>query len=168
MQGESLRKIKHWLNLPRCFTTSALHHPNITDIPALSDLHLKPKLTLISSISTSKDPFIQEIVPILTDERYCKSQKIDPAIVELVQKARSSISTILSKSLSTYCQRDLREQSVDRHDTKLKLLAVQQKALEVAELESSNMCVKEDHVLSSSQTALLPSQSRDGHPAHPT
>ena len=100
------------------------------------------KLILLSSILTSKDPFIHEIVPILTDEKYCKRQKNDPTIVELVQKARSLISTISSKSLSTYCRRDLREQSIDRHDTKLKTLTVQQKALEVAELESSNQVWK--------------------------
>ena len=142
MQGVSLRKIKHWLNLPRCFTTSALHHPNIIDIPALSDLHTKAKITLLSSISTSKDSFIQEIVPILTDEQYCKSQKIDLTIVELVHKARSSVSTISSKSLSTYCRRDLRKLSIDRHDSKFKTLTVQRKVLEVAELESSNQVWK--------------------------
>jgi hypothetical protein len=29
MQATALRMIKRWLNLPRCFTTSALHHPNV-------------------------------------------------------------------------------------------------------------------------------------------
>ena len=38
MQAAALRMIKRWLNFPRCFTTSALRHPNVIDIPSLSDL----------------------------------------------------------------------------------------------------------------------------------
>ena len=38
MQAAALKMIKKWLNLPRCFTTSALHHPNVIDIPSLSDI----------------------------------------------------------------------------------------------------------------------------------
>ena len=41
MQAAALKKIKQWLNLPRCFTTFALHHPNVIDIPLLSDLRTK-------------------------------------------------------------------------------------------------------------------------------
>ena len=43
MQAAALKKIKQWLNLPRCFTTSALHHPNVIDIPSVSDLITKAK-----------------------------------------------------------------------------------------------------------------------------
>ena len=32
MQAADLMMIKRWLNLPKCFTTSALHHPNVIDI----------------------------------------------------------------------------------------------------------------------------------------
>ena len=42
------------VNLPRCFTTSALHHPNVIDIPSLSDLRSKVKFTFLASISTSQ------------------------------------------------------------------------------------------------------------------
>ena len=34
MESLALRYIKSWLNLPRSFTTSALHHPDLIDIPS--------------------------------------------------------------------------------------------------------------------------------------
>ena len=67
---------------PKCYTD--LH------VPALSNLHSNTKLTFFSTISTSKDPFIQDMLPILTDVRYCKSQKTDPADVDLVQNYNRS------------------------------------------------------------------------------
>ena len=73
MKSAALKKIKRWLNLPRCFTTSALHHPNVIDIPSLSEFRTKAKLCFLSSISTSQDPLIQEILSILNDDNYTKS-----------------------------------------------------------------------------------------------
>ena len=111
IQGMSLRKIKHWLSLPRRFITSAL-------------------------------------------------------FLELVKKARSSTSSISSKSLSTYGRRDLREQSINRHDTKLKTLKVQRKALEIAELESSNRVWK--RILSGLSAGQLSFLLRAGTDTLPT
>ena len=138
MQAATLRMIKQWLNLPRCFTTSALHHPNVIDIPSLSDLRSKAKLTFLASISTSQDPVIEEILSILTDEEYCKNQRIQPSSVELL-KARSSITTISSKTLSNHCKGEFRQQVIEKHDKRLKELTVQSnyKILELAELENS-------------------------------
>ena len=87
MQAAALKKIKQWLNLLRCFTTTALHYPNVIDTPSLSDLRTKAKLTLLSSISTSQDPLIEEISWIFTDEEYCKNQRIHPSSVGLLFKA---------------------------------------------------------------------------------
>ena len=72
MQAAALKKIKKWLNLPRCFTTSAFRHPNVIDVSSLSDLRTKAKLTFLS-ISTSQDPLIEEMLWIFTDEEYCKN-----------------------------------------------------------------------------------------------
>ena len=83
MQAAALRKIKQWLNLPRCFTSSALHHQNVINIPALSDLRTKAKLTFLASISTSQDPLIEEILLILSNEEYCKNHRIQPSSVDL-------------------------------------------------------------------------------------
>ena len=135
IQATALR-IKRWLNFPRCFTASALHHPNVIDIPSLSDLRSKAKLTFLASISTSQDPVIEDILSILTEEEYCKNQRIQPSTVDL-HKARSSITTISSKTLNNNCKREFRLHVIEKHDNRLKELTVQRKILEVAELESS-------------------------------
>ena len=138
MQAASLKMIKRWLNLPRCFATSALHHPNVIDIPSLFDLKSKAKLTFLASISTSKDPVIEEISSILTDEEYCRSQKIKSSTLDLLVKARTSISTISSKTLRNQCKSELRHQVIETHDKILQKLTVQSKILEVVQLENSN------------------------------
>ena len=131
MQAAALRMIKRWLDLPRCFTTSALHYPNVIDIPSISDLRSKAKLTFLASISTSQDPVMEEILSILTDEEYGKNQNIKPSSVDLLLKARSSVLTISSKTLRNQCKIELRQQVIDN-------LTVQSKILEVAELENSD------------------------------
>ena len=142
IQAGALRRIKQWLNLPRCFTTFALHHPNVIDIPSLSELRSKVKLTFLAAISMSQDPVIEEILSILTDEEYCKNQKIHSSDVDLLLKARSSITTISSKTLSNCCKREFTQQVIEKHDKGLKNLTMQSKILEVAELENSNQVWK--------------------------
>ena len=83
----------------------------------------------------------QEISAILTDKEYCKNQRIRPSSVDLLLKAKSSISTISSYSLTTHCRRD-NQKTIKRHDNWLKELTVQNKILEVAELEDSNQVWK--------------------------
>jgi len=70
LQVLALRKIKKWLNLPRSFTASALYHPGAIDIPELSALKTKDKLTLLASISTSQDPLIEEISGYFTNKSF--------------------------------------------------------------------------------------------------
>ena len=109
MQAMTLRKIKSWLNLPRSFTASALHHPGLIDIPALSKLRTKAKLNLLASVTTSKDPLIQEVLSIATDNQYSQSQKIPHAAVELLQQAKSSTENGTTVSLKTQCKRSFKE-----------------------------------------------------------
>ena len=82
-------KIKWWLNLARCFITSALHHQNVINIPSLTYLRTKAKLTFLSSISTSQDPLIEEISRIFTDEEYCKNQRSNQSSVGLLLEAKN-------------------------------------------------------------------------------
>jgi len=111
-------KIKQWLN----FTKMMLHH--FRSPPPECNWHplvvgTKAKLTFLSSISTSPEPLIEEISSNrLTDEEYCKNQRIHPSSVHLLLKAKSSNSTISSKSLSSHCRRELK-----KHDKRLKELS---------------------------------------------
>ena len=35
MEALATQKVKRWLGLPRCFSTAAIHHPHVIDIPSL-------------------------------------------------------------------------------------------------------------------------------------
>ena len=74
---------------------SALHHPNLIDIPEITDFRTKAKLTILASITISQDPLIKEIV---SDEQYVKSQKIPSGSVELLAIAKFSVATITSET----------------------------------------------------------------------
>jgi len=67
---------KTWLGLPRGTTTAILHHPNVIDIPTLSELRTQAKPTFFSSVSTSNDPVIKEISSLMLDREFSKDLKI--------------------------------------------------------------------------------------------
>ena len=99
-ENASFCTTKGYLNLPRCFTTSPLHHTNAIDISLLSEFRTKAKLSFLSSISTAKDLLIQDTSSPHSKE-YAQIQKIPPVSRELHMKARSSINTITSTILRT-------------------------------------------------------------------
>jgi len=138
LQALALRKIKKWLNLPRSFTASALYHPGVIDIPELSALKTKAKLTLLASISTSQDPLIEEISGYFTNKSFCEALKVPSISCDILQKAKSSIASITTRSLNKECKRIHRSGICSRHEEHLKSLSVQSKFLEVTDLESQN------------------------------
>ena len=107
-------------------------------MPALSELRTKAKLTFVASVTTSKDPMIQEILSIATDDDFVNSQKTPSAAVKLLEKAKSAVDRITTKTLKTQCKASFKEWLSETHKKKLEELSVQSKALEVIELEKAN------------------------------
>ena len=138
MEALATKKIKRWLCLPRCFTTAALHHPHVIDIPLLSEFRTKAKLTFLASISTSRDPVIMELSTLLLDRDHNRKMGIPDIASELLEKGRSSVSIINQKTLSSQCRKIYRESRVTSCDTKLAQLTVQNKFLSVTQLEAVN------------------------------
>lgn len=71
-----MKKIKKWLGLTRSATAAIILHPDVIDIPSISELHTKAKLTFLSVISVSQDPMITELGSLLSDDSYHRSQGI--------------------------------------------------------------------------------------------
>ena len=63
-------------------------------------------------------------------------------LITVQSSPESSFYTTPPKSLSSLCRWNLREQAIVKYNTELKALTVQQKALEVVKLESSNQVGK--------------------------
>ena len=70
VQSQCTRKIKSWLGLTKGVTNAVIHHPNVIDIPTISEYRTKTKLTFLSSIVTSEDPMITEISDLLLDQDF--------------------------------------------------------------------------------------------------
>lgn len=68
------------------------HHPSVIDIPTLSELRSKAKLTFLSSVSIAQDPLITELASMLMEGRFTKNQCITKvALKELEAQWLSSI-----------------------------------------------------------------------------
>ena len=61
MNAKATKFIKSWLGLTRSTSVAVLHHAVILDIPFLSDYNTKAKLSYLSSVCRSPDPFIEEL-----------------------------------------------------------------------------------------------------------
>ena len=79
-QSQCTRKIKHWLGLPRGVTNAVIYHPNVIDIPTITEYRTMSKLSFLSSIHTCKNPLITDlrvsivldaIFPVETNELTC-------------------------------------------------------------------------------------------------
>ena len=81
MQALGLRKLKRWLGVTRSSTAAILHHPSVLGIPALDDFSLKSKLIFLAAVSSSKDPFINEINSLISENHFCYSRRI-PAMAQ--------------------------------------------------------------------------------------
>ena len=125
VQSQCTRKVKSWLGLTRRITNAVTHHPNVIDIPAISEYRTKTKLTFLSSILTSEDPMITEISELLLDQGFTISQRIPSKVNQVLALAKNSISTITTKTLSRKCASVHRESRVKHWNDKLSELTVQ-------------------------------------------
>ena len=117
-----------------------IHHPNVIDIPTLSELRTKAKLTLLSSVSTTQDPLISELTSLLTEDYFLRNQGIPNTASKFLERARSSIASINKHAMNYQCKKMFKEHRVETWNDKLSQFSVQRKFLEVTELEAKN-CV---------------------------
>ena len=151
MQALGLRKLKRWLGVTRSSTAAILHHPSVLGIPALDDFSLKSKLIFLAAVSSSKDPFINEINSLISENHFCYSRRIPAMAQTLLQLTRQSVNTLVedlnnskvdSPRVKKYFKRcylsEFRKAIIRKWDTNLNKLSVQNKFLDVSRLEHSN------------------------------
>ena len=118
---------KKRLGLTRSCITAVIHHPNAIDIPTLSELCTKAKLTLISSTSTAQDPLISELTPLLMEDYFLKSQCIHNPASKFLEKARSSVASINQCAMNYQCKKMFQGHRVETWNDKLSQLSVKKK-----------------------------------------
>ena len=138
IQGKITKHIKKWLNLPRSTTQAVLHHPAILDLPFLPHLYTKSKVDYLRSISTSRDPLLQELYQGLSqsilEKAFC-SEALD-----ILKAARDSIGDIIPNRMPPALKKASKQISVIKQssfwDNHLSSLSVQSKFKDIIALES--------------------------------
>ena len=57
MNATATKYIKRWLGLTRSTSVAIIHHPAVLDIPFLQEFRTKAKLSYLSAVTLSTDPF---------------------------------------------------------------------------------------------------------------
>ena len=107
-------------------------------VPYLPEFQTKAKLNFLASISSSQDPFIQNLSSLTTNPCFLKRQGFSKEVGNILELARTSISSITSKTLGKVCKSTLKEKVSCNWDEKLSRLSVQSKFLDACDLEKSN------------------------------
>ena len=69
-------------------------HPEVLNLPFLPHLRERFKLTFVSQIEASWDPYIREAKAILNLPEYRNAQSIPPCVISTLQTAKQSVSSI--------------------------------------------------------------------------
>jgi len=135
-----MRCLKSWLGLCRSTTIAVIHHPDVLGIPYLPEFQTKARLNFLASISSSQDPFIQNLSPLTIDPCFLKRQGFPNEVGSVLNLARksNSISSISGKTLGKVCKSILKAEVSHNWEDKLSKLSVQSKFLDACNLEKSN------------------------------
>ena len=91
IQGKVTKFIKNWLNLPKCCTLSSIFHSEVLNLPFLPHYQKSAKLSLVSSVETSKDPLVKECAALLFNPEFIAHNQFPSECPSLLQMARESI-----------------------------------------------------------------------------
>ena len=131
IQGMVTKLIKSWLHLPKCCTLSSIFHPEVVNLPFLPHYQESAKLSLVSSVETSKDPLVKECVALVFHPEFVARNQFPSKCPSLLKMARESISqaTESSKppSVKTVLKKSLHKQHTDFWNSSLNQLQVQSK-----------------------------------------
>ena len=138
LQKAAMRCIKSWLGLCRSTTIAVIHHPDVLGVPYLPEFQTKARLNFLASISSSEDPFIQNLLPLTTNPCFLKRQGFPNEVGSILNLARNPISSILGKTLGKVCKFILKAEVSHNWEDKLSKLSVQSKFLDACDLKKSN------------------------------
>ena len=98
IQGKVTKFIKNWLKLPKCCTLASIFHPEVLNLPFLPHYQESAKLSLVSSVESSKDPVLKECVERLFNPEFLARNQFPTECPFLLQMARESISQVTESS----------------------------------------------------------------------
>ena len=151
MESMATRYLKRWLHLPRSATRVVLYYPGIC-CPSVSNVTREAKISLLSCISASSDPKLQELgVHLHLGQEFLQFQDCDYSILSTAWKQLSSLPT--ARSLYVTAKTQLLSEAKSTSEDHLQTLSVQCKFADSAELETS--CRTWNRLLSSMHPGQL-------------
>ena len=114
------------------------HHPAVLDFPFLQEFRTKAKLTYLSAVTLSADLLIAEISSLALRDLSEKSQCFFPEARTTFTIAKRSVTSITRKTLPKAVRILHRQNVIDHWDSHLRTLSVQNKFLEISQLEKDN------------------------------
>ena len=129
--------LKKWLKLPRNATQAILYHPSVLAVPSAPSCYMKAKVSYMSSILASSDPAIIELNHLIDSPAFLKRQEIPTVATNCLRTSQSSAPTSLA-ALKRGTRKSLKDHSTKCWNQKLSSLCVQNKFLNITELEAEN------------------------------
>ena len=123
---------------PRSTSVAIIHQPAVLDIPFLQEFRTKAKLSYLSAVTLSADPLIAEISSLALRDPSEKSQCFSPEARTTFTIVKRSVTSITRKTLPKAVRILHKENVIDHWDSHLQNLSVQDKFLEISQLEKDN------------------------------
>ena len=127
--------IKKWLNLPRCLTQAAIYHPDVLQLPFLPQIREQAKLSMVTALEFSSDPFVKELLCLLKDPSFLKRMNIPTSVYSALEAAQRSVNNISMKSVKISAKSSLKKSHAKFWDDTLDPLQVQSKFKDIVSLE---------------------------------
>ena len=151
--------LKKWLKLPLNATQAFLYHPSVLAVPAVSSCYTKAKVSYMSSILASLDTAIIERNHLIDSPAFLKRHEIPTEATTCLRSSLSSTPTSL-KALKRTMRKSLKINSMTCWNQKLFSLCVQNRFLNITELEAEKPLLETYHGWYAIRPAILNAQSR--------
>jgi len=134
LENLATRYLKKWLALPRSATRAILYYPGVC-CPSVSQVSREAKLSLLSCISATADPQLQQLgLQLHLGDAYLQTQTED---YNILSKARSQLSSFpMARPLYVLSKKILTSNERSRYEDHLDTLSVQYKFKDSACLET--------------------------------
>ena len=140
LQAQANKYLKRWLSLSNSTTLAILFHPELLDVTPLTEVEQKSKISFLTSLMSSPDPLIQELV-VKNEDSVFPAQSMPSLFQSVVTRVKSALETsqqIPAKTLKKQLFSSLKVSREGEFTSHLEGLEVQSKLLDSIDLESSS------------------------------
>ena len=167
LQAQGNKYLKRWLSLSNSTTLAILLHPELLNVTPLTEVEQKSKISFLTSLMSSPEPLIQELV-VKNKDSVFPAQSMLSLFQSVVTRVKSALETsqeISAKTLKKQLFTSLKVSREGEFTSHLEGLEVQSKLLDSIDLKSSSKIWKRImHGLPASQMSFILQAATDTLP----